>query len=85
MSGQEASMTTQAFVLNERDEILCDAPCFNTNVFAPGGYKVRCDQCSGRRGHYDKDSQWIECSNCLGTRSVCCPRCHGSGKIMSGE
>ena len=56
-------MTSQAFVLNERDEILCDAPCYNTNVFAPGGYKLGCDQCSGRRGHYDRENQWIECSN----------------------
>ena len=83
--GQEASMTTQPFALAERDEVLCDAPCYNTNVFAPGAYKIRCDQCSGRRGHYDRDNQWIECSNCLGTGNVRCPTCHGSGKIIPAD
>ena len=34
----------------ENDEAQCDAPCHNTNVFAPGAYKVKCDACHGHRG-----------------------------------
>ena len=45
----------------ENDEAQCDAPCHNTNVFAPGAYKVKCDTCHGRRGHYGQDHQWVEC------------------------
>jgi hypothetical protein len=78
-------MTTQELALAEPDEVLCDAPCYNTNVFAPGGYKIRCDQCCGRRGRYNRENQWIECSKCSGTGGVCCPRCHGSGKITPSE
>jgi DnaJ-class molecular chaperone len=76
-------MTTLAFS-SKQEELMCDAPCFNTNVFAPGGYKVRCDQCRGRRGHYDANDRWVECAACQGTGSVRCPRCNGSGKLISG-
>ena|SRR5262245_7885095 len=64
---------------------LCEAPCFNTNKFAPGAYQVTCDQCHGRRGHFRigeewVGAEWVECSKCLGTGSVTCPRCRGTGK-----
>jgi hypothetical protein len=63
-------------------ETLCDAPCYNTNKFAPNAYYVRCDECGGRRGYVDRDDQWIECTKCMGTGSVCCPRCRGTGKLI---
>ena len=74
-------MAAQVHVLADPVDSPCDATCYNTNIFAPGGYKVRCDACRGRRGHYDKEDRWIDCRNCAGAGSVCCPRCHGSGKI----
>ena len=83
--GEEASMTIEAGVLAVGQQVLCDAPRHNTNVFGPGGYKIRCDQCCGRRGYCDKENQWIQCRTCSGTGSVRCPRCHGTGKILSSE
>ena len=67
----------------ENDEAQCDAPCHNTNVFAPGAYKVKCDACNGHRGHYGQAHQWAECRQCEGTGSVRCPRCMGSGRIRA--
>jgi len=72
-------MTTAALI--SRGEMLCDAPCYNTNKFAPGAYQVRCDECRGRRGHFNSDDQWVECTKCFGTGSVTCPRCRGTGKL----
>ena len=71
-----------AALVLENDEAQCDAPCHNTNVFAPGAYKVKCDTCHGRRGHYGQDHQWVECRQCEGAGSVRCPRCMGSGRIV---
>jgi DnaJ-class molecular chaperone len=76
----EAGLTIPASI--SRAEKLCDAPCYNTNKFAPGAYQVRCDQCEGRRGHLNNDYQWVECTKCLGTGSVCCPKCRGTGKLI---
>ena len=75
-------MEARARMPTEHKQVQCDAACYNTNVFAPGAYKVRCDACRGRRGRYDEvEDRWIDCRNCAGTGSVCCLRCHGSGKI----
>jgi len=63
-------------------EMLCDAPCYNTNKFAPGAYHIRCDECRGRRGHFNSDDQWIECAKCSGAGSVTCPTCQGTGKRL---
>jgi hypothetical protein len=65
-------MTAQIRMPIEPEEVQCDAACYNTNIFAPGGHKVRCDACRGRRGHYEND-QWVECRNCAGTGSNRCP------------
>jgi DnaJ-class molecular chaperone len=75
-------MTTETPVPTEGEEVRCDGGCHNTNVFAPGNYKVTCDVCGGRRGHHDKDNRWIECRNCEGAGNVRCPKCHGSGTIL---
>jgi|RhiMethySRZTD1v2_1073278.scaffolds.fasta_scaffold39921_7 hypothetical protein len=56
-------MTAHVHVPIEADEVQCDAACYNTNIFAPGGYKVRCEACRGRRGRY-KDDRWIDCRSC---------------------
>jgi hypothetical protein len=77
-------MTAHVHVPIEADEVQCDAACYNTNIFAPGGYKVRCEACRGRRGRY-KDDRWIDCRSCGGTGSIRCPRCFGSGKIGLGQ
>lgn len=65
----------------ERDEAQCCAPCYNTNVFAPDAFKVTCDTCHGRRGYFKASNQWIDCHRCAGAGTVCCPNCHGSGRI----
>jgi DnaJ-class molecular chaperone len=66
-------------------EAQCDSPCYDTNKFAPGNYKVTCPDCRGRRGRFNREDQWYECQNCQGTGSVRCPRCLGSGKIISAD
>ena len=82
---QRTNMTMQAHVQAEWDEVSCDAGCYNTNVFAPGGYKVTCSRCRGRRGHYGNEGEWVECRSCAGTGGVCCPKCHGSGLLTRAK
>ena len=74
-------MEANAPALTKRKEAQCDAACYNTNVFAPGAYKVRCDACRGRRGYLAEEDRWLDCRKCRGTGSVCCPKCQGSGRI----
>jgi hypothetical protein len=78
-------MMTQAQLQADWDEVSCDAGCYNTNVFAPGGYKVTCTKCRGRRGHVGGEGEWVECRNCGGTGGVCCPKCHGSGLLTRAK
>ena len=82
---QRTNMTMQAHVQAEWDEVSCDAGCYNTNVFAPDGYKVTCSRCRGRRGHVGSEGEWVECRGCAGTGGVCCPKCHGSGLLTRAK
>jgi hypothetical protein len=82
---QGMGMTMQAQVQVEWDEVSCDAGCYNTNVFAPDGYKVTCSRCRGRRGNYGNEGEWVECRTCAGTGGVCCPKCHGSGLLTRAK